>query len=905
MSTDRAELAERRRLRDDLRSRGIPIPVQLMEQEAIAAGGGGGGSGGFGGGTAANGREKILVNMWSCVRDGCRRWNWPGRIQCSSCGWAKTSAVRRRIEGWEAARLPRWAQEEAAPLPPGRPPARAGGSPQRIPGLGNGPSGGRGGRGVGAVGDRAELPPRGLDPRRSAPGTLDGGGEAAGGERRRSEGGDRRGVDGSDGDWVAVVRGNGSRRGGQRGARGVTDGGGVPGVAGSGGGGDSQQQKHQQQVRQPSVQRADEAHAGGGATGAVEGEGGGEGDRDEDGRNAPQPRDLPPMRLVDIPTRPRMAIARSVEAATEKVGRLQEQGVGEAKLHRARETKDRLVKELRAAGGPTEKALSFSIKGEDDRIERAERALRRAIEDKEKKEARVAALQAELVEDEEGIARHRQRLQAAREYREHLATQKLIEVSDRTLQHLRTLAAAVSPQDQQQAQAQAWALRAVQLGAWKDEVDLAGGDTDSGEEEGGGMAEAESEGAATDRTRLDLAHEGTQAEASGESEELRRGLSEARGRLEAVQREQSEALGRVTGPLGGGNKRDSAGECKGGDQEGDVDMVPPLTALQVSSMFAERLREAEGQVRHYEILLAKEEVLPPEAGGGERAMAPRQPPPAHDLAGSRQAFDRGRAEEQAGLAGGQSSNQGGMRGRPHRRPGYESWVTAEERDEAAADAESRHLQREKERHQLLQRPRTASREVGPGRCRWSVGTGKAAAGRQRSVGPRVAAGAEGWAEVERAFRMQQRAGDDLESRVRDNLQVAEQERMQRQQESERKETAMAKAVVAARGIESRLAGGPGEVGPRGAAPPGPGEGDGQVVPTFGPTGQRLDEQQQLLRVAAAGAAADRAGVVARPPSVPRRKTRWGDDSEVEEDGARERSQRGARSLRSARGAMEE
>ncbi len=584
-------------------------------------------------------------------------------------------------------------------------------------------------------------------------------------------------------------------------------------------------------------------------------------------------------------------------------GGLREKGAGEAELHRAQGAKERLVKELRAAGGPTEKSLSFSIKGEDDKIERAERALRKALEEKEKKEARIAALQAELVEDEEGIARHRQRLQAAREYREHLATQKLVEVSERTLQHLRTLAAAVSPQDQQQAQAQAWALRAVQLGTWKEEVDLAEGDTDSGEEEGGGAAEAGSEGAATDRTRLDLSHERPQIEANDEDEELRRNLSEARSRLEAVQREHTEALSRVVGPLGGENKRNLAGECKGGDQDGDVDMVPPLTALQVSAMFSERLREAEDQVRHYQILVAREEVLPPRAGGAGGATAPRQPPLAQAPAGARQVAEKGGVEEQGsgGRGGGGGPSLEGMRGRPRRRPGYESWVTAEE---AEADTERRQLRRSEERNHLLQRPRTASREEGPGRCRWSAGLGKAAVLRQRSVGPRATSVAEGWAEVEREFREQQRAGDDLESRVRDSYQVAEQERMQQRQDSERRETAMAKAVAAARDIEARRAVGPGEAAPRGAAASSAGEGEGQVVPTFGPTGQRLDEQQQLLRVAAAGAASERAGAAGRPPSVPRRKTRWGDDSEAEEDGARERSQRGTRGLRSARDAME-
>ncbi len=508
-----------------------------------------------------------------------------------------------------------------------------------------------------------------------------------------------------------------------------------------------------------------------------------------------------------------------------------------------------------------------------------------------KKEARIAALQAELVEDEEGIARHRQRLQAAREYREHLATQKLVEVSERTLQHLKTLAAAVSPQDPQQAQAQAWALRAVRLGTWKEEVDMAGG-----------AAEAGSECAASERTRLDLSRDETRADAVEADEELLQNLSEAQRRLEAVQREQSDALSRVAGPLGGDNKRDRAGECKSGDRDGDVDMVPPLTGLQVAAMFAERIREAEEQVRHYQILLSREEVLPPMSSGATATRTVVQQPLVQASAESHQAAERRRTEGQGSGEG--NLDEVGLRGRPRRRPGHESWVTAEERDEAMAGTQRLQQQQGEGRQQLPQKPRTASREEGPGRCRWAVGAGRTAAGRQRSAGPRTS-GTEGWDEVEREFRKQQRAGEDLESRVRDNLQVAEQERTQQLQEAERREMAVARAAAAAREVEARLVGALGDAAPRGTpAPSAAGEADGQVVPTFGPTGQRLDEQQHLLRVAAAGAAAERAGAVGRPPSAPMRRPRWGDDSGAEEEGARERSQRGARGPRVARGAME-
>ncbi len=116
---------------------------------------------------------------------------------------------------------------------------------------------------------------------------------------------------------------------------------------------------------------------------------------------------------------------------------------------------------------------------------------------------------------------------------------------------------------------------------------------------------------------------------------------------------------------------------------------------------------------------------------------------------------------------------------------------------------------------------------------------------------------------------------------------------------------MARVSEVAREVEARLGGVPEGRLPRDQAGTSVvGEAVAQAPPTFGPTGQRLDEQQHLLRAAAAGAAAERGGATVRPPSVPRRRTRWGDESEAEEEGARERSQRGARGPRLGRGAME-
>ncbi len=61
---------------------------------------------------------------------------------------------------------------------------------------------------------------------------------------------------------------------------------------------------------------------------------------------------------------------------------MQEQGARPTRLQKAVEAKAKLEQNIRAAGGHTAQALSFSIKGEDDKVEKAERALQKAQQDK-------------------------------------------------------------------------------------------------------------------------------------------------------------------------------------------------------------------------------------------------------------------------------------------------------------------------------------------------------------------------------------------------------------------------------------------------------------------------------------------------------------------------------------------
>ncbi len=134
--------------------------------------------------------------------------------------------------------------------------------------------------------------------------------------------------------------------------------GGAPGCGSTNDGGQQRQQQQQPQGRQQARQ------GGGPPQEEVRAEGNGRGGQQgiEERRQAPQPRNLPPVRLVNMPAAPRRTIARKVEAVSERIDGLQEEGAGEAKLRRARETKEQLTRDLRAAGGATDKALSFFIK---------------------------------------------------------------------------------------------------------------------------------------------------------------------------------------------------------------------------------------------------------------------------------------------------------------------------------------------------------------------------------------------------------------------------------------------------------------------------------------------------------------------------------------------------------------
>ncbi len=612
---------------------------------------------------------------------------------------------------------------------------------------------------------------------------------------------------------------------------------------------------------------------------------------------APLAKELPPPRMLNIPAMPRRTIVRRAQAAADRYERLQEEGAGEPRLHRALQAKERLEKEVREAGGPTEKALSFSIKAEDERVEKAERALRRAVEERGDKVARIAALQAELVEDDAGIERYRQRLQAAQERREHLAKQKWAETaSEETIRHFRTIAAVLSPEDPAQAQAQAVVQRLVELMSEREEVHLAGGDTES--EGRGGGTEDEQDEASSNRTRLSGVRSVPSAELE-ENEELRRRLREAEQHYAAVEEEKRAALGRVTGLLGGGKRGRDGDAAKGQDGEGDEDMVPALTGLQVEALFAERMRAAAEQVRHCQILLARETIPPPQWESGPPppvGVGGQQPPEGGPGPPGAPHSRDGRPPEGVPRRWATAAQPGPRLGRGRRNP-VETWVSAEDMAESADEG-------------AAARVRLASEGGVPCRGR---GRSVVSPPRQRGrSGSRQPLARRGAIAVALEYGRQQELADDLERRVRDTAQIAEQERLQQQQEAERRAAAAAGARAAREEVERHLEEGErlrqlqelqaASAGQFGAPHPSPAP---AAVATADQLLDQLLEEQQRDRGAATGGGVPAREVAALQgrPFMPRR-SRWSDEPESEEEGGRERSRKAVRTARPSGAAMD-
>ncbi len=523
-----------------------------MASTTRARGGGDDGDGRRGGVRGADAEQRTLLRTWRCRVACCQAWSWPCRRTCHKCGASKPVNPVRRDDWWITSRLPPWAAEEAAGVDAG------GGSLERarqprVPGLPP-PAARRNGGGT-----RAQQATRsGLeaDPRRTAPGTLDhlwprlGGGTVDADDDDLID--DTMDDDASDdgGQWLLAAR------------RGRDLGRGTTAKAAA-----SDAQRHPEAAK------------------------------------APRPSDLPPVRIFEAPSAPRQVLVHRYQARLGKVERMQAAGAKPAKIQRAIEEKDQLAEKVRNAGGVTQKSLSYSIKGEDDKLERAERAIQRAVEEKREKAEAIQRLVDEMQGIDARIERLESRKKAAAERREYLAKQKWAEsATGGTVEGYKLLRDSLSSQDPVLAPARAEFQRLIDLMSPPvHTVDIDDGDTDSDDDDGG-----ESSNVTKEETGENAPHAGTWVS------KYRLQLDAARRELDRLHKERRSALDAADVWQRRSSAKRHLGEDsnKTQDQDGDQEMVAPLSAEQVEAHYHTRIAQATSDIEHLERMAKIEELAP-------------------------------------------------------------------------------------------------------------------------------------------------------------------------------------------------------------------------------------------------------------------------------------------------------
>ncbi len=694
-------------MRSDLRALGIPVPLQLLEPEAWDSSGDEAPPRGEGRGADRRRQalprhhgSRVTIRTWRCTSSTCSAWSWPSRSSCFTCGRPRPRTAQWREEQWDPARLPPWASEDAlvdrdALLAPRRtdpPPSRhQRDEPRRVPGLAP------------------------LDSRRNQPGVLDdhaGGASRArqqahrGQPQRRHQGeqtgprehppqrrsdhldGQRGGDDqGDDGEtWATVVSKRRPKPAAKPAAR----------------------------DRAPETRRSDDDHL----------------DSDvQPPPSAPAPQDLPPPRVFAAPCLPRTVLAQQVQAAASKLDELRAKGARADKLQRTELFAQKLKSDLRAAGGPTPKALSLQLKAEDERIEREEKQLQKAEAQQAEKfeEAREAQLAAEQLGQR--IQRIKERLQTHRRRRAHLAREKMAETSHEadtdTVDALRTAAAALSDGGPSCAQAFATVQRALErfLPA-QVQFDLTSCDSESGDA-GGARDDDPRDGADSDTDQTFFADDAQMdcddGDDRGHERVQEEQLAEATLVLQDLvsQRHQAVLVARAREAKG---KRALDDDCdKPQGAQSDVEMVEQLTEAQAEQFFAARIERQSALVHQLRSAIVFDATpplarghcsdSPPRAARGRSPTRARSPPPVPSPPNARtgrfartsaEIFQGWQSQEERQLA---DSQQNGHRAEPHpgQRPRrtaaemFRGWQSDEDRACQAAMAEQESLQRTQER----------------------------------------------------------------------------------------------------------------------------------------------------------------------------------------------------------------
>ncbi len=339
----------------------------------------------------------------------------------------------------------------------------------------------------------------------------------------------------------------------------------------------------------------------------------------------PKPPSLPPPLVVERPKAPRRAIVTRRQAQLDRIERLQSEGASPAKIRKAREGLQEIERELRLAGGATERALSFTIKSGDDSVEKTRRALDKAREDKQARLELRASIDRALQEDDIRIERLEQRHQAALDKRLYYVESKRAEcVPEATIGEYRSAIAqlAVSAaSDPALAAVQSLLQRELDLMAPpRVDVDIAEGDTTS-----------DTDPETSDGTDEECAHRspGLPAAmgiggASSNSNKYADQLAEARKRLERITDERRAAIHNAEAHATRAAKRRLGADTeKSQEADGDEPMAPVLTVDRVKELYHGRLVDAAEEVDHLARMAAQEEIpVPPTGPCTSRRLAP-------------------------------------------------------------------------------------------------------------------------------------------------------------------------------------------------------------------------------------------------------------------------------------------
>ncbi len=786
--------AERRGLREEYRRRGLAVPRELLEPEAWGRGGGARGSGDS---SQRGPGQKVLVRMWQC---DCGFHNWPSRPSCRICERPRRPGALRKDDWWDPAALPRGAEVDAEPRqspPRAAAPAGRGAASRGPAGGGNDapgcPTTRRGpGRGAVAAGGPSPPSPSPLprradpahhcpDPRRDAPGVLDG-------------------RDGDELGWEEVgPSGRRTRRARKNKQR--TDGGGATLAAAASGGGEL-----------PELDSSSRA---------VEFAG------------APKPHELPALRNWTIPTVPRAALLRDLESASAHLQRLEAAGARASRIKKAQRRKDIAEQQVRVGGGHTSRSLLWQMQTEEKNIDKAIKAIEVEKKRNDDRREAVSKLEAEIAAGSELVQRLEDRKGQAISRLRYLSQQKWVEwIPDHWVQHFKELAATLGA-TQHQAHSMVQTLVDLMVSP-AETMDLAAEDSSTSDGEASSLCSGPTAPEEADREPVPAPghrpppspsglRAGLVAEAEARLEELRRYRLEAMAQAQAVQLDTRRQVKRALG--------EDASKPQDGD--GDEEMVPVLSPGQAGELLRGRIDEAVEEVRRLRESAVTEEVPCPSGArrGGEVDPLPQERGPMVSPIAA-----RGRPPlPRRGLLGRQ------LRGR---RAG------SVELAEGAASGIAARWETDEERRDKCRRDGSVRRS--------SLGPPTRAAGEEASRAPSVPPPSvlhQLDAMVVEEFGRQRVAAENLVRAV----DIGRQSRMQETQDREARTHA---AVLRAKAeVEARLAG---QHIPASHVLP----------PTYGPTGQRLDEQQRTMFHAVASQDDGDGAGGGRATAQAARATRW-------------------------------